>query len=137
VNYTSGDFVETVKSLTDGKGADVIFDPVGGDVFDLSTKCIAWNGRLLVIGFAGGRIPEIRANRILLKNMSVVGLYWGNYRLHEPHLVHEAQETLYGLYEQGAIKPVIYHSYPLTELPEALGALESRKAYGKVIVAPE
>jgi len=134
INYSSEDFVERVKTLTDGRGADVIYDPVGGDVFDKSTKCIAWNGRILVIGFASGRIPEIKTNRILLKNMSVVGLFWGNYRIHEPERIPEAQEALYKMYEEETIKPVVYRAYPFEELPDALGALESREAYGKVVV---
>ena len=136
INYQEEDFVERVKAITNGRGADVIYDPVGGDVFDKSTKCIAWNGRLVVVGFAGGRIPEIAANRILLKGMSVVGLFWGAYRLHEPRLIPEAQEVLYDYYRQGGIKPVIYKNYGLNQLPEALEAIESRASYGKVVLKP-
>ena len=79
LDYTDAAWVDRVKEITGGRGADVIYDPVGGDIFDLSTKCIAPEGRLLVIGFAGGRIPSIAANRVLLKNMSMVGVLWGGY----------------------------------------------------------
>ncbi len=136
INYTTDDFVERVKEITKGRGADVIYDPVGGDVFDKSTKCIAWNGRLVVIGFTSGRIPEIAANRILLKNMAVMGLFWGAYRMHEPHLIQEAQQTLYRYYAEGKIKPMIYREYPLAELPAALRAIEERSSYGKIVVVP-
>jgi len=136
INYATDDFVEMVNDITNGHGADVIYDPVGGDVFDKSTKCIAWNGRILVIGFTSGRIPEIRTNRILLKNISVVGLHWAAYRMHEPHLIEEAQKTLYDFYRDGKIKPVIYDEYPLTDLSEALDAIEQRKSYGKIVLKP-
>ncbi len=137
INYGTDDFVAAVKDFTNGNGADVVYDPVGGDVFDKSTKCIAWNGRILVIGFTSGRIPDIRTNRILLKNMSVVGLHWGAYRIHEPHLIEEAQETLYGYYDDGKIKPVIFNEYALSDLSEALDAIEQRLSYGKIVVKPQ
>jgi len=136
IDYQREDFVERVKEATGGKGADVIYDSVGGDIFDHSLKCIAWNGRLLVIGFAGGRIPEVKANRILLKNISVVGLHWGAYAQHEPARISETFEALFRLYEEGKIKPVIFKAFPLEQLPTALAALGGRKTYGKVIVAP-
>jgi NADPH:quinone reductase len=136
VNYATDDFVQVVKDVTHGNGADVVYDPVGGDVFDLSTKCIAWNGRILVIGFTSGRIPEIRTNRILLKNMSVVGLHWGAYRIHQPHLIEQAQDKLYDLYQDGKIKPVIFKEYALSDLNDALDAIEQRLSYGKIVVKP-
>jgi NADPH2:quinone reductase len=136
IDYTVENFVERVKEATKGRGADVIYDSVGGDVFDQSLKCIAWNGRLLVIGFAGGRIPEVKANRILLKNISVVGVHWGAYAQHEPARIGETFEALFRLYEEGKIKPVISRTYPLENLPDALAALAGRKTWGKVIVSP-
>lgn len=136
INYTTDNFADAVRQITDGHGADVIYDPVGGDVFDQSAKCIAWEGRLLVIGFAGGRIPTIAANRILLKNFSVVGLHWGPYRMHNGALVDSTQEELYSLYAAKKIKPVVCATYKLSELPKALEMLESRKAYGKVVLKP-
>jgi NADPH2:quinone reductase len=134
INYRSENFVEKVNEITEGKGADVIYDPVGGDVFDQSTRCIAWEGRILVIGFSSGRIPEIRTNKVLLKNMSVIGLWWGNYRLHNPQLIEDTQERLYQMYNDGAVKPVIHSSVGFTDLPAALELLENRKSYGKVVL---
>jgi NADPH2:quinone reductase len=126
--------VEEIKRLTSGRGADVIYDPVGGDVFDQSTRCLAWEGRLLVIGFAGGRIPEIAANRILLKNISIVGLHWGEYYRHDPARVHECHARLVELFAAGKIDPLIGGRYRFEDALEALGALEARKAIGKLVV---
>jgi NADPH2:quinone reductase len=134
IDYRAEDWVERVRRETGGRGADVIYDSVGGDVFDGSLKCIAWNGRLLVIGFASGRIPEVRVNRILLKNIAVVGLHWGAYAQHEPERIPEAFAALDALYRSGRIRPAIYARYPLDRVPDALAALGSRKSWGKVIV---
>jgi NADPH2:quinone reductase len=136
VDYREEDFVARVMELTGGKGADVIYDSVGGDVFDRSLKCIAWSGRLLVIGFASGRIPEVRANRILLKNIGVIGLHWGPYASKEPATVAQTFERLFELYRKEKINPVIFKTYSLDDLPLALGELASRKTYGKLIVTP-
>ena len=136
IDYNSEDFVERVKEITGGKGADVIYDSVGGDVFDKSLKCIAWNGRLLVIGFAGGTIPSVAANRILLKNVAVTGLHWGAYAKYEPARIPETFAALFQLYEEKKIRPVIYKSYPLEQAADALAALGSRKTHGKVVLAP-
>jgi len=134
LNYREANWVERIKEITAGHGADVIYDPVGGDVFDLSTKCIAAEGRLLVIGFAGGRIPSIAANRILLKNMSVVGCYWGGYLEHHPGFLAQTQAELFALYETGKIKPVVSQAYSLADAVSALRALAERKTYGKVVL---
>src|SRR5262249_21782270 len=136
IDYRDADWVEQVKSATQGRGADVIYDSVGGDVLDQSLKCIAWNGRLLVIGFASGRIPEIKANRILLKNIAVVGLHWGAYAIHEPARVPEVFAALLRMYEDGASRPVICERYPLDRVAEGLNALASRRTYGKVVLIP-
>ncbi len=136
IDYRREDFVSRVLEETEGRGADVIYDSVGGDVFDRSLKCIAWSGRLLVIGFAGGRIPEVKANRILLKNISLIGLHWGAYALHEPERVAECMAALIELYRQGSIRPEIFKTYSLDELPRALEALRSRHTYGKLIISP-
>jgi NADPH2:quinone reductase len=134
VNYAGVDFSAVVKELTGGHGADLIVDPVGGDVFDRSVKCIAFEGRIVVIGFAGGRIAELATNRVLLKNMSVIGLFWGNYQTRNETLVRDTQEVLYDMYRRGTIKPVIYQRYPLERLPDALEAIESRRCHGKPVV---
>ena len=136
IDYGRDDWVDAVKAATHGRGADVIYDSVGGDVLDQSLKCIAWNGRLLVIGFASGRIPEIKANRILLKNIAVVGLHWGAYAIHEPARVPEVFAALFRMYEEGVIRPVICRRYPLERTAEALEALASRRTYGKVVITP-
>ncbi|MDH4017024.1 MAG: NADPH:quinone oxidoreductase family protein, partial [Actinomycetota bacterium] len=134
VDSRDADFVEVVKRETDGRGADVIFDPVGGDVFDRSLKCIAWNGRLVVVGFASGTIPEVKANRIMLKNIAVTGLHWPAYREHEPDKMAEAFRGCAELYATGAIEPVIGMRVPLERVGEALVALDERRTVGKVIV---
>ncbi len=136
IDYRADDWPDQVKAATEGRGADVIYDSVGGDVLDQSLKCIAWNGRLLVIGFAGGRIPEIKANRILLKNIAVVGLHWGAYAINEPARVPETFDALFRMYEAGTIRPVIGARYPLDRLADALEALGSRRTHGKVVVVP-
>jgi len=136
IDYRDPKWVEGVKEATGGRGADVIYDSVGGEVTDQSLKCIAWNGRLLVIGFASGPIPAIKANRILLKNISVVGLHWGAYALHEPQRIPETFDALFRLFSEGQIDPVIYGRYTLEQLPVALEALGSRQTHGKVIVTP-
>ena len=136
IDYSRADWVDAVKRATGGRGADVIYDPVGGDIFEGSMKCIAWNGRLLVIGFAGGVIPEVKANRILLKNISVVGLHWGAYAQHEPERVPEVFAGLAKLYESGHVRPMIFGTYGLDEVPQALDALGGRSTYGKVIITP-
>jgi NADPH2:quinone reductase len=136
IDYQKEDFVDRVHALTGGRGADVIYDSVGGDVFDRSLKCIAWNGRLLVIGFAGGRIPEVKANRILLKNIAVVGLHWGAYARHEAARVPETFGALLQMYAAGQIKPVICARYTLDRTGEALVALGARQTFGKVVITP-
>src|SRR5262245_12816691 len=134
LNYSDASWVDQVKQITGGRGADVIYDPVGGEIFDLSTKCVAPEGRLLVIGFAGGTIPSIAANRILLKNMSVVGVYWGGFLEHYPEYMREAQDALFTLYEARQIKPVVSQTFALADAVGALNALATRKTVGKVVL---
>lgn len=136
INYREEDFVDRVKELTGGRGADVIYDPVGGDTFDRSLKCIAFDGRLLVIGFAGGTIPTAKMNRVLLKNISLVGLHWGLYFEKDPQVVADAQRAIFELHREGKITPVISATYPLLEASAALEALGSRKTTGKVVLTP-
>ncbi len=136
INYREQDFVPVVKELTDGKGANVIYDPVGGDVFARSDKCLAFSGRLMPVGFASGSVPQIPANRVLIKNYSVVGVHWGAYFRHDPELIQTTHTRLCELYADGHIKPVIYGQRPMRELPDALGLLQDRKSFGKIIVTP-
>ena len=126
IDYTAEDFVPLVKEITGGHGADVIYDPVGGDVFDKSRKCIAFEGRLVVVGFTSGRIPEAPANHLLVKNYSVVGLHWGAYRHHDAALFGQVHEDLTRLVEQGAIDPLVSRTLPLDQAKEALRALTDR-----------
>jgi NADPH2:quinone reductase len=133
LDYNDAAWVDEVKRIT-GAGADVIYDPVGGDIFDLSTKCIAPHGRLLVIGFAGGRIPSIQANRILLKDMSVVGVFWGQFARRHPAYVAEAQAELARLYAEGKIRPVVGRQYRLDQAPHAMRDLANRKVTGKAVL---
>jgi len=134
LNYRDAAWVDQVKQITGGRGADVIYDPVGGEIFELSTKCIAPEGRLLVIGFAGGAIPSIAANRILLKNISIIGAYWGGYLEHRPNYMAETQTALFKMYEAGQIKPVVSQTFDLKDAVAALQALATRKTYGKVVL---
>src|SRR5206468_1220963 len=120
VNYRTEEWIERVKKETDGRGADVIYDPVGGDVFDGSTRCIAFEGRLLVIGFTSGRIAEVATNRVLLKNVSIVGVHWGLYSERDPVLVRRWMVELLKLAEAGQLKPVISRTFPLREATRAL-----------------
>ncbi len=134
IDYRAEDFVERVRDITGGHGADVIYDPVGGDVFDGSTRCLAWEGRLLVVGFAGGRIPEIAANRILLKNIDVVGVNWPEYRAKDPAVLAAAQDDIWQGYLDGDLVPVVWRTLPFSAVPEALAAIESRESYGKIVI---
>jgi NADPH2:quinone reductase len=136
IDYRTEDFAERVLALTDGRGADVIYDSVGGDVTDKSLKCIAWNGRLVIIGFAGGEIPAIKANRIMLKNIAVTGLHWSAYAEKDPERVADCFCALFRMHARGQIAPVIYRRYKLGEVATALAALANRETHGKVIIEP-
>ena len=136
IDYTTEDFVPIVKELTGGRGADVIYDPVGGDVFDKSRKCIAFEGRLVVVGFTSGRIPEAPANHLLIKNYSVVGLHWGLYRTHDPLRFGMVHEELTRLVAEGHVDPLVGAVHPLAEAPQALKALAERSTVGKVVLVP-
>ena len=134
INYKTKDFAEEVKMLTGGRGADVIFDPIGGDVYDRSTKCVAFEGRIVIVGFTSGRIPQAAANHVLVKNYSVVGLHWGLYSRRAPELLPAAHDALMELYASGKIKPLISARVPLAEAPQALAMVAGGKSTGKVIL---
>ena len=136
IDYRKEDFVGRVMDETAGRGADVIYDSVGGDTTDRSLKCIAWNGRLLVIGFASGDIPDVKLNRVLLKNISVVGLHWSAYPDREPEAIDACFEGLFAMAERGEIDPFVSAEYALEEAGVALAALASRKTVGKVVLVP-
>ena len=136
VDYKEENFVDAVKEATDGRGAEVIFDPVGGEVFDLSRRCVAFEGRIVIVGFTSGSIADVPTNHLLVKNYSVVGLHWGLYNKVAPELVDETHEALVELYQNDEIDPLIFKTVPFEEVPEALGLLGSRKTYGKLVTTP-
>ena len=129
-------FKDHVKELTNDKGADVIYDPVGGDVFDESIRCIAWNGRLLVIGFASGRIPSVPANMPLIKGFSVIGVRAGEYGRRSPKEGKKHFEEIDRLISNGSLNPHIHKIYSLDETLEALKELDERRVIGKVCINP-
>ena len=133
IDYREHDFVDAVKEFTNGRGADVVYDPVGGDTYDRSTKCVAFEGRILIIGFTGGRFADARTNHVLIKNYSVVGVHWGLYNLMNPELVRETHAELIRLFEAGRIDPLVSEIVALEGVPAALARLGSRATYGKVV----
>jgi NADPH2:quinone reductase len=129
-------FRDEVKEITSGRGADVIYDPVGGDVFDESLRCIAWGGRLLVVGFADGRIPTAPANLILIKGCSVVGVRAGEYGRQDPEKGEKAYQAILKLAEGGFLVPRIHAEFPLTEVAKAMALISRREVIGKVVLTP-
>jgi NADPH2:quinone reductase len=136
IDYNAEDFVAIVKDVTDGLGADVIYDSVGGDVFDKSRKCIAFEGRIVVVGFAGGRIADAPTNHALVKNYSIVGLHWGLYRKMDPAVIPATHAALMELWQNGQIDPLIGAELPLADAPQALTRLADRGTIGKVVLLP-
>jgi NADPH2:quinone reductase len=136
VDYRTEDFAEAVNDLTDGAGADVVYDSVGGDTFTRSTSCIAWEGRIVVIGAAAGTYAAARTNHAMVKNYEIVGCNWGSYRRRRPDLVHEAHAELVRLYLEGSVRPMVSEVLPLEALPDALDRLAGRATTGKVVLTP-
>ncbi|TGZ76618.1 NAD(P)-binding protein [Ascodesmis nigricans] len=137
IDYSDGEWWKTVLALTGGKGVDVVYDPVG--LVDKSLKCVAWNARVLVIGFAAGSIESVKVNRVLLKNCSIVGLHYGMYAKYEPHVVEEVWAGLFSLIAAGKFRPTIWsggkdYKNGLADVGRALEALGSRKTWGKVVL---
>ena len=136
VDYTKEDFVEAVRRLTDGAGVDVVYDPVGGEVLVQSLRAIAWGGRVLVIGFAGGDIPALAANRILLKGATVMGVRAGESGRHDPALRQAALDAVLAYAAAGHLRPHISHRLPLARFAEAMRLLMERRAIGRVALLP-
>lgn len=134
IDYTKTDLRAAVKDLTDGRGVDVIFDPVGGDLSETAFRAIAWGGRHLVIGFAAGDIPAIPLNLALLKGASIVGVYWGDWLAKEPHAAAESVAELYQLAAGGEIDPPIGGVYAFEDFKDGFAALRARTAIGKVLL---
>jgi len=137
VLHTAGGFREKVKALTGGRGADIVFDPVGGDVFDDSVRCIAFDGRLLVIGFTSGRIPSIAVNMPLIKGFSVMGVRAGEYGRRFPERGAENQAAIWRLAEEGRVRPRVHAELPLARWREAFDLLAGREVIGKAVIRPD
>ena len=137
INYTSANIRDELKKLTDGKGPDVVYDPVGGDLAEPVFRSIAWRGRYLVIGFAQGGIPALPFNLALLKGASIVGVFWGDFARREPKAHAKALAELAGWYAAGRINPVIDRRMPMRELPAAYALMGSRKVRGKLVMTNE
>ncbi|MGH8540076.1 MAG: NADPH:quinone oxidoreductase family protein [Stenotrophobium sp.] len=136
VDYSKENLKESVKKLTKGKGADVIYDPVGGALAQDCLSCIAWNGRYLVIGFASGEIPEFAVNRLLLKGASAVGVFWGAFIMREPKLSYENFEQLFAWFSEGKLLPHVSRRYALADAAKALREMLDRKVTGKLVLIP-
>ena len=127
---------EALKETTGGKGVDVAFDPVGGAAFDVLSRSMAWNGRLLVIGFASGTIPKLPVNLTLVKGYSVVGVFWGEFTRREPQVYAENMKELIGWHLSGKVRPVIEGAYPLSDAPSVLARVLGRDATAKIVLKP-
>lgn len=134
IDYSRGNIRDEIKSLTDGRGPDVVYDPVGGDLAEPVFRSIAWRGRYLVIGFAQGQIPALPLNLPLLKGASIVGVFWGEFARREPQHNAAALAQLAAWYAQGKVKPVIEHELPMQQLPAAFELMASRRVRGKVVL---
>jgi NADPH:quinone reductase len=134
IDHSREDIRERVKAITGGRGADVVYDPVGGDAFDASLRSIAWGGRIIIIGFASGRIPQAPANILLVKNIDVIGFYWGSYQARKPELLRESYAKLLGWYEEGKLKPHVSAKFDLKDVANAMNMLRDRKSIGKVVL---
>lgn len=134
INYSTESLKDRVKELTDGAGADVIYDPIGGDVFLQTLRCVNWNGRVLVVGFASGHIPEAPMNLPLLKGCSIVGVFWGDFARREPDRNRANFRRILAWAVDGTVDPYVSATYPLADAREALTALAERTATGKLVL---
>jgi NADPH:quinone reductase len=134
INYATEDLRERIKAITDGKGADVVYDPVGGNYTELALRSIAWRGRLLVVGFAAGDIPKIPLNLTLLKGCAIVGVFWGEFTRREPQRFQAAMDKLGRWFAEGKLKPHVSGTFPLERAADALTLMADRKVKGKVVL---
>ena len=134
INYSDCSLKESVKEITEGRGVDVIYDPVGGALFDDCLRSIAWKGRILVIGFAGGEIQSVPANLVLLKGSSIVGVFWGKFTEREPEVNRRNTMALLEMHSAGQITPYISDEFALQDAAGALKTIKERRALGKIIV---
>lgn len=136
INYLTEDLRGRIKLLTEGRGIDVVFHPVGGRYSELALRSMAWRGRFLVVGFADGNIPQIPLNLPLLKGCSIIGVFWGDYIHKEPQKFETDLSGLVTLYRDGKIKPLVSARYTLEGVGEALNSLMQRKVSGKIVIVP-
>jgi NADPH:quinone reductase len=134
INYATEDLRERIKAITGGKGADVVYDPVGGAYTELALRSIAWRGRLLVVGFAAGDIPKIPLNLTLLKGCAIVGVFWGEFTRREPQRFQAAMDKLGHWFAEGKLKPHVSETFPLERAADALTLMADRKVKGKVVL---
>ena len=137
VDARTPDFRDTIKALTGGRGADVVYDPVGGQAFDQALRCTAWGGRILIVGFASGEVPQIPANILLVKNLSVIGYYWGAHRSLAPDALAASFRELLDWLGEGRLRPHVSKTYALADAVAALKDLRARKTTGKVVLTVE
>lgn len=130
------EFADHVRELTGGRGADVIYDPVGGEVFAQSRRCVAWEGRIVVIGFASTEIPSVKVNHLLIKNYTVMGLYWGPYTTRSPEIVVRAHDEIVELVRTHAVAPLVMDTHPLSAAAAVLESLGTRTTHGRPVVVP-
>jgi NADPH:quinone reductase len=136
IDRTRENVIEVVKSVTGGKGADVVYDPVGGDAFAQSIKCIAFEGRIVIVGFASGQIPSSALNHALVKNYSILGLHWGLYQTKDPALIRECHAQLVKLAADGLIKPLIGERLGLADVPAGVQRLADGETIGRIVFQP-
>ena len=136
IDYKVEDVRERVKALTAGRGVDVVYDPVGGDIFEASLRAVAWNARLVVIGFAAGKVQQIPANILLVKNVDVLGFYWGSYRREAPGLMADSFLALTRMVQNGQLRPHVSHTLPLDAWREGFETLLGRRSAGKIVLTP-
>jgi NADPH2:quinone reductase len=134
IDYHTEDIRERVKDITHGRGADVVYDPVGGEAFDASLRCTAEGGRILIVGFASGAVPQIPANILLVKNLTVIGYFWGPYRWLAPETMNASFAELLAWLAEGKIRPHVSQTYPLEQAREALEVLRARRSTGKIVL---
>jgi len=137
IDYARENLRDRVRDLTDGKGVDVVFDPVGGEVFRQSVRCVGWEGRILVVGFASGEIPQVPTNMILVKNFSVTGVVFGEHSWRYPEDTHRRLTKLLELYSAGRLHPHVMKTYPLSDARQALAEMHDRRVFGKLVLTPQ
>jgi NADPH2:quinone reductase len=135
INYAQDDLRQSVKEITEGRGVDVIYDPVGGSFSEKALRDMSWGGRFLVVGFAAGEIPKVPLNIPLLKGCSILGVFWGEFTKREPEANKQNNKELMNLFDQGKISPHLHRVYPLEKAGEALNELLQKRVIGKVVLS--